>query len=339
MNKPSLAPALASWENEGGCLPAAGCTDRARVGAVGAEPGPLFGSGELAQVTLDAIADAVISTDAHGRIAYMNATAIEMTGWSYADAMGRPLPEVFNVIDSTTRRPASNPALRAIAGDKAVALGPNCVLVRRNGSELEIEDSAAPIHDRQGHLVGAVIIFRDVRFSHEMVNRMLYLARHDPLTGQANRFALGEQFDLARRMARRYRWKVGLLFIDIDRFKSINDRLGHVAGDQVLIRVANRLAGCLRDADTLTRYGGDEFVVLLGKIRSEEDAARVAKKLQVAVLRQQSVSDQPSRVSLSIGISVFPDHGTELGELIQAADCAMFRTKQTTPLDSPIADR
>lgn len=320
---------LAAWENEGGGLPAGESVGASQDQGPPEIRGPL-GINELARVTLDSIADAVISTDANGDVTYLNSTAVEMTGWTLWQAAGRPLAEVLRVVDATTGRPAPDPALRAIAEDHSVALALNCVLVRRDGSEVEIEDSAAPIHDRQGRLVGAVIVFRDVRFSHAMVDRMLYLARHDPLTGQANRFALEEQFDLARRMASRHHWKIGVLFIDIDRFKFINDWLGHDAGDEVLVTVAKRLADCLRESDTLSRYGGDEFVLLLGEIRQAGDAVKVARKLQSALADPELIAGHAINLSLSIGSSVYPDDGADLRTLVQKADQAMLQTKTAT---------
>lgn len=324
--KRGAAPsALATWENEGGGIPFGSSLGAARTRRQHAF-GPLE-INDLARVTLDSIADAVISTDADGKIAYMNATAAEMTGWKSQHAIGRTLAEVFRIIDATTRQPAPDPGLHAVSADHAVELARNCVLVRRDGTEVEIEDSAAPIHDQKGQQLGAVIIFRDVRFSHAMVNRMLFLARHDPLTGQVNRFALDEQFDLARRMAKRHHWKIGVLFIDIDRFKSINDTLGHDAGDEVLVTVAKRLAARLRDADTLSRYGGDEFVVLLGETRQSGDAASVARKLQSDLAGPELIAGHTIDLSLSIGVSVYPDDGEELNALVKKADAAMFKSR------------
>ncbi|MFU8832704.1 MAG: diguanylate cyclase domain-containing protein [Wenzhouxiangella sp.] len=320
------ASQLSTWENEGGGIPAATSADSARDQAFYETPGPLK-LNELARVTLNSIADAVISTDADGKVAYMNATAVKMTGWTLQQAVGRTMAEVFRVVDATTGEPAPDPGLHAISENQAVSLALNCVLVRRDGSEVEIEDSAAPIHDRHGRLVGAVIIFRDVRFSHAMVDRMLFLARHDPLTGQANRFALDEQFDLARRMARRHHWKIGVLFVDIDRFKFINDSLGHDAGDEVLVKVAKRLAGCLRESDTLSRYGGDEFVVLLSETQHSGDTLGVARKLQAAMADPELIAGHAVDLSLSIGSSVYPDDGEDLRTLLQKADQTMMQTR------------
>lgn len=294
---------------------------------------------ELARVTLDSIADAVISTDCDGNVAYMNATAVKMTGWTLSEAVGRKLVDVFTVIDATTGLPVRDPGLHAVSEGRAVQLAHNSVLIRRDGSEVEIEDSAAPIYDKDGKMVGAVMIFRDVRFSHAMVDRMLNLARQDPLTGKANRFALDEQFDLARRIAKRHHWKIGVLFIDIDRFKSINDSLGHEAGDEVLVTIAQRLHGCLREADTLSRYGGDEFVVLLGETRQAGDAELVAKKLQSAVAGPELIAGQSIDLSLSIGISVYPDDGEELHALVRQADQKMLQTRSAVGRSGTSANR
>ncbi len=320
------AQQVEAWENEGGELPAEAGPDSSRDSG-SQQMSSAFELNDLARVTLDSIADAVISTDCDGNIAYMNATAVKMTGWTLDEAASRTLADVFTVVDATTGQPVRDPGLHAVEEGHAVKLAINSVLVRRDGSEVEIEDSAAPIHDKDGRMLGAVIIFRDVRFSHAMVDRMLYLARQDPLTGKANRFALDEQFSLARRMARRHHWKIGVLFIDIDRFKSINDSLGHDAGDEVLITVAQLIHGCLRESDTLSRYGGDEFVVLLSEIRKAGDPALVAKKLQSALAGPELIAGQAIDLSLSIGVSVYPDDGEELHALVRKADQEMLQHK------------
>ena len=144
---------------------------------------------------------------------------------------------------------------------------------------------------------------------------------------------LDEQFDLARRTARRHGWKIGVLFIDIDRFKSVNDRFGHQIGDELLVLVARCLAGCLRETDTLCRYGGDEFVVLLGHIRQAGDAAKVARKLQSCLADADLLPAHALSLSVSIGVSVYPDDGADLGSLLQKADGSMFEGKKDSPLD------
>lgn len=287
----------------------------------------LFAEKERAQVTLNSIGDAVLATDLEGTLTYMNRTAETMTGWSRADALGKPMADVFKLIDSTTRLPGTNPMLQAISENKTVEMGTNCLLVHRDGSEVAIEDSAAPIHNRDGQVIGSVIVFHDVSASRAMALEMAHLAQHDFLTSLPNRLLLMERFSHAIRMAQRNRKQVGLLFIDLDHFKHINDSLGHAIGDQLLQSVANRLAACVRATDTICRQGGDEFVVLLAEIGQPQDAAHVAETLRTALALPHLIDTHELHVTLSIGISIFPDDGTDVDVLMQNADTAMYYAK------------
>lgn len=227
------------------------------------------------------IGDAVLTTDLLGKVTYLNLVAEAMTGWSCEDALDRPVSEVFNILDCTTRLTAANPMQRAMAENESVGLGSDCVLVRRDGFESAIEDS--PIHNREGRVTGAVIVFHDVSASRAMALEMAHLAQHDFLTSLPNRLLLTERFSHAIRMARRHTKQVGLLFLDLDNFKHINGSLGHAVGDQLLQSVANRLVGCVRTTDTVCRQGGDEFVILLAEIGQPQDAAQVAETLRAAL--------------------------------------------------------
>ena len=287
----------------------------------------LFAEKERAQVTLNSIGDAVLTTDILGNVTYLNLVAETMTGWSREEALGKPLAEVFKIIDGTTRAVAVNPAHHAIVEDRTVGLAADCVLVRRDGSESLIEDSAAPIHDRNGHVSGAVIVFHDASQSRSMVLKMAHLAQHDFLTGLANRVLLTERLSQAIGLAHRHHKQVALLFLDLDNFKHINDTLGHVIGDQLLQRVANRLTMCVRATDTVCRQGGDEFVILLAEIEQPQDAAHIAEKLRVELATLHPIGGHELHVTLSIGISVFPDDGIDVDTIMRNADAAMFKAK------------
>ncbi len=287
----------------------------------------LFEEKERAQVTLDSIGDAVLTTDLLGNVSYLNLVAEAMTGWSREEALGRPLAEVFTIIDGTTRQAAANPAQRAIEEDRSVGLIADCVLVRRDGVESAIEDSAAPIHNRYGQVTGAVIVFHDVSQSRAITLKMAHLAQHDVLTGLPNRFLMTERLSQAIGLARRHGRQVALLFLDMDRFKHINDSLGHVVGDELLQSVAGRLVACVRASDTVCRYGGDEFVILLADIDKPQDAAHVAEKLHQASAVPHLVGGHELHVSLSIGISVYPDDGSDTNSLMGNADTAMYHAK------------
>ncbi|MDP1927841.1 MAG: EAL domain-containing protein, partial [Thiobacillus sp.] len=196
-----------------------------------------------------------------------------------------------------------------------------------DGSESPIEDSAAPIHNRDGQVIGAVIVFHDVSESRAMALEMAHLAQHDFLTSLPNRLLLTERFAHAIKMAQRNRKQVGLMFIDLDNFKHINDSLGHAVGDQLLQSVANRLVECVRTTDTVCRQGGDEFVILLAEISQPQDAAQVAASLQAALDIPHLIDGNELHISLSVGISIFPDDGTRVDTLMQNADTAMYHAK------------
>jgi diguanylate cyclase (GGDEF)-like protein/PAS domain S-box-containing protein len=287
----------------------------------------LFLETERAQVTLNSIGDAVISTDIAGSVTYLNPVAEKMTGWSWQEASGRPLQEVLRIIDGDSREPALNPLAMAILQNKSVGLSANCVLIRRDGYESAIEDTAAPIRDPCGRVTGAVIVFHDVSVARTMSLRMSYLAQHDFLTELPNRMLLNDRLRQAIASARRHRSSLAVLFLDVDRFKQINDSLGHGVGDQLLQSIARRLVACVRDSDTVSRHGGDEFVLLLSEVSRAEDAASTADKILAAVSRPHRIGHQDLSVTVSVGIGVYPDDGADAETLLENADIALFHAK------------
>jgi diguanylate cyclase (GGDEF)-like protein/PAS domain S-box-containing protein len=301
---------------------------RALNGAIGrkAVEDALFIEKERAQVTLNSIGDAVLSTDADGSVTYLNKAAQELTGWDDA-ALGRPIGEVFHVLDSQTREVAPALVERALQSDASQRLPANSVLVRRDGQEADIEDSIAPIHDREGRLTGVVIVFHDVTESHRMSRRISHLAQHDGLTDLPNRLVLGTQLAGAIELARRRRGQLAVLFLDLDNFKHINDSLGHSVGDELLKVIAKRIGACVRTSDVVCRLGGDEFVALLPDIRQAEDAARVAEHMLSEARLPFQFLGHDLHVSVSIGISVFPGDGQDADSLMTNADTAMYHAK------------
>jgi diguanylate cyclase (GGDEF)-like protein/PAS domain S-box-containing protein len=289
----------------------------------------LFNEQERAQVTLNSIGDAVMSTDVDSRVTYLNTVAETLTGWSRKEAAGRPVTEVFRVIDATTRKPAPIPIALAIRENKTVVLSTNCILVRRDGLEAAIEDSTAPIHDRGGQVTGAVMVFHDVSIARAMTSKMLHLAQHDTLTDLPNRILFSSRLTEAIAAAYRYRRKLAVLFLDLDRFKHINDSLGHVIADRVLQSVASRLQACVRASDTVARQGGDEFVILLSEVARAQDAAVSAEKILQSVGSLHRIDGHDLHLTASIGIVTYPDDGTEAEALIKHADFAMYHAKDT----------
>jgi diguanylate cyclase (GGDEF)-like protein/PAS domain S-box-containing protein len=287
-----------------------------------------FAEKERAQVTLNSIGDAVLSTDVLGNVTYLNAVAEKMTGWSRDEALGKPLAKVFEIIDGSTREPSPNPMELAVQKNKTLGLTANCILIRRDGFESPIEDSAAPIHDRSGLVIGAVIVFHDVSMSRAMALEMSHLAQHDILTDLPNRVLVKDRLSHAIATARRNNTPIAVLFLDLDGFKHINDSLGHAVGDKLLQSVAARLVSCVRSSDTVSRQGGDEFVVLLSEIKHAADAAITARKIIAALTAPHVVDQYDLHVTASIGLSTYPDDGRDTESLIKAADTAMYQAKE-----------
>jgi diguanylate cyclase (GGDEF)-like protein/PAS domain S-box-containing protein len=288
----------------------------------------LFVEKERAQVTLNSIGDAVVCTDISGNITFLNLVAEKMTGWSRQVAAGRPMAEVVRILDATSRETTPNPMEMAVGQNRTVHLPSNCILIRRDGFEIPIEDSVSPIHSREGQATGAVIVFRDVSTTRTMELQMAHSAQHDFLTGLPNRVLLNDRVNQAIFLAWRHMKKVAVLFLDLDGFKHINDSLGHPIGDKLLQSIAKRLVACIRGSDTVSRQGGDEFVVLLSEMEQSEDAAITARKMLQAVAEAHSMEQHDLHITTSIGVSVYPDDGLDAETLIQKADTAMYQAKE-----------
>ncbi|TVP43522.1 MAG: EAL domain-containing protein [Halomonas sp.] len=289
----------------------------------------LQASMEWAQATLNSIGDAVITTDLECQVTYLNRVAETLTGWSSIDALGQHLSDVLTLVNGQTLKTATNPAKRAMDENRTVGLAMDCVLIRKDGSQLEIEDSAAPIHDSHGHIRGAVIVFHDACQSLTQSSKLAYQAQHDPLTGLPNRILLAERLSRAIGLAKRHQHQVALIYLDLDAFKPINDSLGHSIGDALLQAVAVRLRECTRDTDTICRQGGDEFVVLLSEIEKPQDAVRIAEKILNALAAPYRIGHHELRITTSIGISLYPDHGVDTFTLLNNADTAMYHAKKS----------
>ncbi|MGA9811134.1 MAG: EAL domain-containing protein [Terriglobales bacterium] len=287
----------------------------------------LFVEKERAQVTLNCIGDAVACTDSLGKVTFLNLVAEKMTGWSLQEAAGLPLGEVFRVLDAANREVSPHPVETA-EHDCTAHLPSNYVLVRRDGSEIPIEDSVSPIHDREGNSTGAVIVFRDVSAARAMADQITHSAEHDFLTGLPNRMLLNDRVNQAIAMAPRHHKRVAVLFLDLDGFKHINDSLGHPIGDKLLQSIAKRLVECVRASDTVSRQGGDEFVVLLSEVERSEDTAITARRMLQTVAEAHSIDNHDLHVTTSIGVSVFPDDGLDAETLIKNADTAMYQAKE-----------
>jgi diguanylate cyclase (GGDEF)-like protein/PAS domain S-box-containing protein len=288
----------------------------------------LFEEKERAQIMLNSIGDAVLGSDVSGQITYLNAAAQGLTGWANDEALGRTLDEVLRIVDATTHEPTPNPLMLAIRDNRALALAPNSILIQRDGNEIAIEDSTAPIHDRHGAVTGAVMVFHDVSASRALTLKMSYLAQHDSLTSLPNRALLNDRLNEAIALSERHERKLSVLFLDLDRFKHVNDSLGHAVGDRLLQTVGKRLFTCVRSSDTVSRQGGDEFVLLLWEVSQSRDAALAAEKILQALRMPYHINQHEVLITGSIGIVTYPDDGTDVETLMKKADIAMYHAKE-----------
>jgi diguanylate cyclase (GGDEF)-like protein/PAS domain S-box-containing protein len=406
---------------------------------------------QLAQITLQSIGDAVIATDQEGNITYVNPVAVQLTGWRLEEAAGKPVDAVFHIVHEESGTALPSPVHQAIRERCVHHCSSHSLLITRSGDTLPISDSAAPICDGAGQVVGAILIFQDAserrafernlsmfsrvfqdtseaivvtrpdstivdvnpafcritgyardevlggtpalmksgrhdadfyrqlwtellatgrwqgeiwdrrkngeaypkwlsinavrdRFGQtthyigifsditalkETEDRLYHLAHFDTLTGLPNRALFLDRLQQAMLRAERYQCRLALLFIDLDRFKFVNDSLGHQAGDQLLVQAAKRLRAEVRESDTVARLGGDEFTIILGDLADARDAARVAGKILEGFAEPFFIKDQAFFISPSIGISVYPDAAGDLESLVKVADTAMYDAKHT----------
>lgn len=309
-------------------LNAANTSLRAEVTRRRAVEESLFQSKERAEVTLQSIGDAVITTDAQGVVDYLNPVAEALTGWGIAEARGQPLDVVFPIFNEDTRTIVENPVARCLREGVIIGLANHTVLITRDGREISIEDSAAPIRDRSGEIRGVVMVFHDVTQSREMAHKLSWQAAHDALTGLVNRREFENRLQHALAASHAEGQQHALLYIDLDQFKIVNDTCGHVAGDELLRQLAAQLQRQMRTSDTLARLGGDEFGILLEHCPLEQ-ALRVAEGLRAATRDFRLVWENKTfEVSVSMGIVAITRESGTLPQVLSAADMACYVAKE-----------
>jgi len=280
-----------------------------------------------AQVTLESIGDGVITTDAEGRIVYMNPVAEQFTEWKGDAARGKPLSEVFKIFDEDSNRLEEYPIHYCLQEGRIIRHDSHHLLMSHEGGKIEVQDSAAPIRDRDGAILGAVVVFHDVTEIQSMARRMAFLASHDPLTGLLNRREFETRLNQVLESAQAGQREHALLYLDLDQFKIVNDTCGHIAGDELLKQLANHMQKEIRASDVLARLGGDEFGVVL------EDCS-VDKAKQIADLLRQSVKDfrflwesRTFEIGVSIGLVPISRDSGGITEVLSAADSACYVAK------------
>ncbi|HTD72690.1 MAG TPA: PAS domain S-box protein [Steroidobacteraceae bacterium] len=290
----------------------------------------VFQAKERAQVTLQSIGDAVITTDSEGRIDYMNPVAESLTGWENREAQGQLIGSVLTVVDENTRVAGESPVARCLREGQILGLAEHTVLVNRRGQEIAIQDSAAPIRDRAGNLIGAVMVFHDISKERRLHRALHYQASHDALTGLINRREFENRLTVAVEEARQNAQALHvLLYLDLDQFKLVNDTCGHPAGDLLLKQITGVIQSRVRGGDTLARLGGDEFGILLQDCALDQ-ALRIAENLRQGI-RDYRFTWQGGvlAVGASIGIVQITNETPTVANVMSAADVACYSAKDS----------
>jgi diguanylate cyclase (GGDEF)-like protein/PAS domain S-box-containing protein len=288
----------------------------------------LFEEKERAQITLQSIGEAVITTDALGRVESLNPIAEQLTGWSREEAQGRKVQEVFNVVDEFSRESVADLQAEALQQGRIFRLEDHSLLISRDGREYAIQDSVAPIHGRRGNLLGSVIVFRDVTEARRATRELVHHAIHDPLTGLVNRREFEQRLKHAITGSKSRGAQHALCYIDLDQFKIVNDTVGHVAGDELLRQITNLLLDNIRDRDTLARLGGDEFGLLLDNC-PQDKAMQIAESLVAEVRDHRFVWEgRPFLVGASVGMVAITGAADNAIELLGQADMACYGAKE-----------
>lgn len=288
----------------------------------------LFEAKERAQVTLHSIGDAVITTDVHAIVEYLNPTAEALTGWTTAEAQGQRLNEVFRIVNEQTRQPAVDPVARCLQQGKIVGLANHTVLIGRNGQTYHIDDTAAPIRGRDGQLLGAVLVFHDVTETRQLAHQLEHDATHDALTGLINRAEFERRLERVLASAQQYGARHALCYLDLDQFKLVNDSAGHAAGDELLKQINTLLTGLFRERDTLARIGGDEFALLLDNCPL--DRAQTIAQTVVSTLRDHRFqwAGRTYQIGVSVGLVPITAEVRDTTQLLTQADVACYIAKE-----------
>ena len=282
-----------------------------------------------AQYTLESISEGVITTDNDGRIDYMNQAAETLIGTNRDDASGHRLGELFKLVDDADRRPLGDPVDRCLAMRRRVNMGRRAVLVTIDGElEHSVELTASPVRGPSNSISGTVVVFHDVSELRGLTRKMSYQATHDPLTGLINRREFERRLDEAMDSAHAEEAVHMLFYMDLDRFKAVNDSCGHMAGDNMLREVAALIKDQVRDSDFVGRLGGDEFGALL--IGCPIDKARqIATDICNAIADYRFVwKDKIFNIGISVGLVEISHASGTLQDVISAADSACYMAKQ-----------
>jgi diguanylate cyclase (GGDEF)-like protein/PAS domain S-box-containing protein len=288
----------------------------------------VFEEKERAQVTLQSIGDGVITTDAEGCVDYINPVAQDLTAWDMRGARGKPVTDIMTIINEHTRATVDNPVVRCLQEGRVITLAENSVLINKSGDEVPIQDSAAPIRDRIGNIIGSVMVFHDTSKESRLFRQLSYQASHDAVTGLINRREFENRLvgslDIVRNDPEQMH---ALLYIDLDQFKVVNDTFGHTAGDELLRQLSEIVQSNIRSTDLLARLGGDEFAILLERC-TEQRAMEVAENIRGSVEGYRfEWHESFTTVRCSIGVVMVSGEDADVASVMSSADVACYSAK------------
>lgn len=289
----------------------------------------LFREKAKSQAALSSIGDAVITTDNEGIIDYVNPAAENLTATPLKDSKGLHFDTLLT-IQNENGEPTQELSLITEKLQKGLEIKTSnpCLIVNKQGQEYIIRISANPIKDSLKRITGMVFAISDISETFKISRKMAYMATHDPLTGLPNRSLLDDRLNQAIGSANRKKNLFAVLFVDLDGFKKINDGLGHALGDRVLKEISIRLSTEIRENDSVARWGGDEFIVVLTDLISEEVISRITEKIRASLQIPVYLDEHKLFVTPSIGVSIYPKDGLTSELLITRADSAMFKAKE-----------
>jgi diguanylate cyclase (GGDEF)-like protein/PAS domain S-box-containing protein len=288
----------------------------------------IFEEKERAQVTLQSIGDGVITADADGCVDYINPVAQDLTGWDMRGSRGKPVTEIMTIINEHTRATVDNPVMRCLKEGRVITLAENAILINKAGDEIPIQDSAAPIRDRIGNIIGSVMVFHDTSKESRLFRQLSYQASHDAVTGLINRREFENRLVGSLEAVRNDPEQMhALLYIDLDQFKVVNDTFGHTAGDELLRQLSDLVQSNIRSTDLLARLGGDEFAILLERC-SEERAMEVAEGIRGSIEGYRfEWQDSFTTVRCSIGVVMVSGEDADVASVMSSADVACYSAK------------
>ncbi|MBC8506905.1 MAG: diguanylate cyclase [Anaerolineales bacterium] len=293
-----------------------------------------FDSDNLCFALINSMGDGLVAVDNDGIIRLINPIGEILTGWPSADVMGQNISQIYKVRDLEQGISLKRiPLLKVFEEKDTFSVQNRFLLARRDGTHIPISETATPIVDKEGKLVGAILVFREISDSLDAESRIEYLATHDYLTGLPNRRLFIDRLDMALTQSRREYQKLGILFIDLNDFKPMNDAYGHEFGDAVLKRVARELLGSVRESDTVARIGGDEFAIILTNLNDRKDLLPAISKVIKTFKQSLTIKGRLTEISISVGDALYPDDAEDIDVLLDHADKLMYAHKIETKLN------